>query len=612
VVADKVKLSDIRAQFPMYADVPDDQLLIGLRKKFYADIPSAQFYSRIDFDTQKLDPTEGMSGLQKFAAGVGGGMTNLAQGVGQALGMTSREDVAEKRRLDAPLNATGAGMTGNVVGNVATMLPAAFIPGVNTMAGAAALGGATGALAPSVSTEETLKNTAFGGATGPLALLLGRSAAAAYKGGKALIEPFTEGGRSAIAGRTLDRFGVGAADVTGLSGAPTVTGARQTLAEQITNPTAAAGAARLQDSLRSLDPQIAGQFAAREVENNAARVGTLQRLAGQGGAREMAAAERAGTSSPIYQDAFNVDIGSRLTPELDRQMKTLLRSPAIKEAAQTARTNAANAGQNVGSANGSGSVEGLHNIKLALDDAIAAAKGGNGTAAQNVKAGGLKDAQKRLVSFIEEVSPEYKTARTVHAQMSKPINAMDTAAELLKRGTSATGDLAGTPRLMPDALMRSARDEAALMKTATGRPLGDSLDNLFGPEDLGALRGVLGEADRGAAVARAANGPGSATAQRLASQNVLRQLFGPTGLPQSWAESTLLNTAARPLQFAYNGVAEPRIQQELATLLLDPSKARAAIEAAKKTGKGAELAAAIERLLPGQATGGLLSYRQQQ
>ena len=39
-----VKLSEIRAQFPMYADVPDYQLLGAVHKKFYSDIPREQVH----------------------------------------------------------------------------------------------------------------------------------------------------------------------------------------------------------------------------------------------------------------------------------------------------------------------------------------------------------------------------------------------------------------------------------------------------------------------------------------------------------------------------------------------------------------------------------------
>jgi hypothetical protein len=37
----------------------------------------------------------------------------------------------------------------------------------------------------------------------------------------------------------------------------------------------------------------------------------------------------------------------------------------------------------------------------------------------------------------------------------------------------------------------------------------------------------------------------------------------------------------RPVQFVYNGVAEPKIQAVLADLLLNPAKAQAAMQAAR-------------------------------
>ena len=65
---EKIKLSSIRNTFPMYSDLSDDQLLMALRKKYYPDIPPGKFYSRIDYDTQKIDPTEGMSKTDKVLA----------------------------------------------------------------------------------------------------------------------------------------------------------------------------------------------------------------------------------------------------------------------------------------------------------------------------------------------------------------------------------------------------------------------------------------------------------------------------------------------------------------------------------------------------------------
>lgn len=113
-----------------------------------------------------IDPTEGMSGLDKFRAGMGKAMVDTGRGVGQMLGLVSRDDVAESRRLDESLMNTGAGQAGNLAGNFAMIAPTALIPGAATVRGAAAIGAATGLAQPSVSTKETLTNTVLGGAAG--------------------------------------------------------------------------------------------------------------------------------------------------------------------------------------------------------------------------------------------------------------------------------------------------------------------------------------------------------------------------------------------------------------------------------------------------------------
>jgi len=539
---------------------------------------------------ETYDPTEGMSTSDKFFAGAGKAFYDVGRGVGQlargvmptraadALGLPTQDDIDEAKRLDAPLMRTTAGTVGNVTGNVATALPAMFVPGAQGLAGATITGGVMGLTQPVASDESRLKNVAMGAGAGAGGVLAGRVLAAGAKGAKALVEPFTDKGRQAIAGRTLDRFGVQAGDLANVTGNKTVTGAVPTMAEQIARPEGAAGAARLQDSVRSLDPEIANKFVAREVENNAARVGTLRELSGEGGARDFAAAMRSGTAKEQYGKAFatKMDMSAMSAAEKGEVTK-LMQTPAIKDALKEAQTIAKNQGLNLNKPDGS--VEGLHLMKLAMDDAIEAASKGGSAVAVN-KAMSIKTARDRLVTFIERMAPDYAEARGTYAAMSKPLNQMDVADALFRKGTSATSDLGGTPRLMPDKFVNLLKNEEATVKGATGRDLG-KLSQVLDPDQYAKVMAVGQELDKGAAVARAANGPGSATAQRLASQNVLRQILGPTGLPQSWAESTLLNTAMRPVQFAYNGVAEPKIQAVLADLLLDPTKARAALQAAR-------------------------------
>lgn len=117
-------------------------------------------------DQQRMaDPLSGVSTGEKFLAGAGKAFTDIARGAGQLVGLgPSREDVAEQRRLDAPLM-SGAGTAGNIVGNIAATVPAAFVPGVNTYAGGALLGAGMGALQP-VANESRTGNMAMGAGAG--------------------------------------------------------------------------------------------------------------------------------------------------------------------------------------------------------------------------------------------------------------------------------------------------------------------------------------------------------------------------------------------------------------------------------------------------------------
>jgi hypothetical protein len=124
--------------------------------------------------------TDGMSGMEKFNAGVGKAFSDIGTGIKQRLGMASRDEVKEQRRLDASLMNTGAGVTGNVLGNVSMLAPSALLPGAATVPGAAALGGLFGLLQPSASVKEDALNAGLGAAGGAagqvVANLAGRAA----------------------------------------------------------------------------------------------------------------------------------------------------------------------------------------------------------------------------------------------------------------------------------------------------------------------------------------------------------------------------------------------------------------------------------------------------
>lgn len=429
-----------------------------------------------------LNPTADMGTGARVLAGVGQGMTNVARGVGQlagkllpdsvdnAIGLPTQSDIDQAKRDDAPLLATTAGRGGSVLGNVAVGLPAAFVPGVNGYAGAALVGGATGALQPVASDENRLTNTAVGAAAGPLGVGAARVVGGLAQAGKAIVQPMYQAGRNQIAGNMLARFADNPASIATATSAPTITGALPTLAEQ----TGDRGIASLQDALASADPQIGTAIGNRLATNNAARVAKLNKLAGADGGRDFAVANRAATAGPMYDEALSaVPDASTLTPEQSRTLATLMKSPAIQSAMKDAQTIAQNNGTNVGPANASGSVEGLHNMKLAMDDQIAAAtNAGNPNLAASIKT-----AQGKLVDYIESVSPEYANARGVYAQMSQPINSMDVAAKVAQRGLSKGSELTtGSQTINRNALLGALSDEPTLIRQATGRSgIGNSL-----------------------------------------------------------------------------------------------------------------------------------------
>lgn len=563
----------------------------------------------------QADPSEGGSTIQVYnpfgknfdtglkvgqattrvLAGIGSGLDDLKTGVGQRLGFIDQASVDEKKRLDAPLKATTAGSVGNVIGKVAVGLPAAFVPGANTLVGAGLIGGAQGVLEPTASDESVAKNALIGASAGAGGVVLGRVLRAGYQGVKGLIEPFTDAGQNRIAGRVLERFAENPDAVRNATSAATETGARPLLAEAARDR----GVATLQRALES-DPQIAAMVAQRAADNNAARVATIGSIAGDPAKRAAAEAARKAASGDMYQAATNA------TYTVDSKLGDLLNRPAVKQALQRAKSLAENQGRpftfatetqapfsGVGGRAAESSKQitgqGLQDLKMALDEMLSdPASGFTGKAGDTIK-----NLRGQIIDWMEQANPAFKQARTAYASASKPINAMDVGQRLLDKTTGAIRDLGGNQRLQANAFARALNDEAGTVQKATGFKGVNALADVLQPEQLSKLNAVRNELELASNLAQAANGPGSQTAKSLASQNLLRQILGPTGLPQSWAESTMLETLLRPVQFGMKA-AEPRIQNKLAEIMLDPSKAGNALSAAQKK----ELSNALQRVAP--------------
>lgn len=581
---DKIKLSEIRAKFPMYGELSDEQLLIGLRKKYYSDIPSDKFFSRIDFDTQRVDPTADMSGTQKFLAGVGKSFVDLGRTgkrIGNMVGMGDYDQAAAARdaELDKPLMDTGAGAAGKIVGDIAlTAVPGfraqqAISQGVRTGArflpqAAAKVASATapyagaagsGAVLGAAMTPDDLSGGATTGAlAGSIGEAGGRVLTAGYAGAKAALEPLYEAGRERILKRTIERFAQDPAKVRAAAQNPTVLvpGYTPTLAEATLDP----GIAQLQRGAGAASSDVASALADARARQVGAYRNALDDLAGTDGRRDFYEAARKTTADQLYGQARAGAL--QMDPTLQAQINALMQKPSIQSAMGEAKKMAREKGMNIGDPRGS--VSGLMHVDDVLNDKIGAAmRSGN-----DKMAGALRDTQDELRAFLDQAAPAYGLARRTFADMSKPINQMAVGQRLRDKAFPALTEFdPSLPRVNANAYANALRDPG-MASNATGLRSA-TLQNTLDPTQMKTVQNIGQDMARYAASQEIARVAGSPTAQYLGAQNVLRQFMGPLGIPQTALDSMAGRVASGLLNLPFK-MTQSKTEELLGRALTDP------------------------------------------
>lgn len=523
-----------------------------------------------------VDPSGGFG--ENLLAGVGSGMTSVVRALGggkvaESMGLPGTKEEAE--RLDAPLSATAGGKIGQVVGVAApAALAIPFTP--LTYGGAAAAGAITGGAL----TEGGVGDRATGAGLGALGGLAGQALPAAYRAGKGVLqglaEPFMQGGRDRIAGRAIQRFSTNPNALQGLTNAPTATGALPTLAEAARDP----GLATLERAIGTLDPQAAAALAERGAANNAARIEALRSVSG--GAtrptssvrrlnqiangqptREAAEAARSTAATRSYGEAMEAGVDPDIAYAMAPQLNSLLERPSVRAGIARARSMAAEDGVDIADP---GSVQGLHYLKQALDDQVGRLRD------QPTRQRLVQQTSRDLAAVLEEIAPLYQTARREFQNNSVAVNRAAVGERLTERASGAIRDFSGNRRLQANAFSKALNDEGELIRQSTGFRGGpSSLEDLLSPTQSGRVGAVRSELETLANLSNAANGAGSQTAKMLASQNLLRQIAGPLGLPESFVDSVLSQSLMRPVQWGMQA-AEPRIQDAIARGLLSPEE----------------------------------------
>jgi hypothetical protein len=574
------------------------------------------------------------SNFENFVAGYAKTGIDYLRGAGQYVGLESRQDVANSRALDAPLMANTYGRAGNITSNVVDALPTMFIPGANSVTGAAAIGAGLGALQPSTSTSETLTNTGLGGAAGGAGILAGRAVGVGYNALKSTVQPFFNSGQDAIAANTLRTFAGGdaaAADAaTNITraGANVLPGVQSTTAELAGN----AGLSQLERQL-SINPDTMNQVTQRMTANRQAMGGALSGIAGTPADMQAAQAARTAVSAPLYAAAEQAQVTA------DPALNALLRRPSMQGAMTRAGSLAAERGQSFmptrpilpqGARGPASSVQldpvtlteradlGLGSLgnsapiisrgmppgpgkltNFALDPTTLNPAGPipfNGSNIQYLKmaladmansgpqmgmgsheVGAVKGTLGSLNEWTQANVPELRAADAAYANASKPINQMEVGQQLSNRLNPALADFGiDIPRTNAESYAKAVRGGDAIAADVTGNKAA-TLASTMTPQQMQTITQIGQQLARRVNATDLGRGSGSNTAQNLVSQNMLRQVLGPMGLPESWGEgvakNTMMQSLMRPAQFIAKA-GEEKILTKVANAALDPVEAK--------------------------------------
>lgn len=580
-----VRLSEIRSKYPMYDGVSDEQLLIGLRKKFYPDLPMRDFLKNITFDN-KMDATEGMTTTEKLRAGFGKAITDTTQGLGQMVGMTDRADVAESRRLNADLMKTTAGKVGDVAGNVATTLPLVFVPGANTVKGASLIGSIAGLAQPSENTAETLGNVGLGTVAGGGSILAGRGLAAGYQGATGILRPLTGKGQGQIASEVLQASATDAARAaqTARGARPLVPGSMPTMGQVAQDP----GLAQLERTLLN-NPETANVLNIKYAQQQAARKAAIADVAGSPSHRADIEQGRKTFADEDYAQAIMAGFDENMAKAMKPQIDSLMKRPSIQSAKLIATNLAAERGVALKTF---GSVDGMDWLKKALDNQISKAQG-NGASIGKERLSALMQTKADLMATLEQIAPGYKLANDNYAVMSRQVNASDVAADLQKRLYKNAEW--GSGKEMGSTYQGALSDALESIKKQTGQ--NRSLSDVMPTRDIAALEAIAKDLARKESAQTLGRAVGSPTMQNMMGQNLINRIAGPLGAPQTFAQNVLANTMARPYDFVMKS-AQPKIQGLLAEAMADPALAAELLRAVQQPSRAGLLAGRAEKYLP--------------
>lgn len=382
-----------------------------------------------------------------------------------------------------------------------------------------------------------------------------------YGAAKGLVEPFYQGGREAIIGRTLNTASGGQKDAVAqalMQARELVPGSAPTAGQAANN----AGIASLERAASSIDPTVTVEYAKRLAEQNVARTGALRGIAGTDADRAFAEQMRKTSTAPLIQ-AVNqsqaVVDPSRTVGLIDALIE---RSPGRTQLTNTLKGVKDSLYKDDGTLRANAS-ELYQGARKNLTDLLAA-KAGDGSKLNEAISRELSVVMKSLDHQINKAEPAYGQFLHDYSEMSKPINRMDVGRKIEEKAVNKLTDV-----LQPNAYANALSDKTAQQATGFKRA---TLDKTMTPGQLETLKSIKDDVARALVAQNSAGTAGSDTVKKLAYSNMIDRAGVPTFLREFAPTQIVGNILARGGDAAYSA-ANRDLSQQLAMTLLNPKEA---------------------------------------
>lgn len=591
-----MNIEEVRAKYPQYQDMSDDQLASALHSKYYSDMPYADFAAKVGVQAKRaadqpqersmldslgrqlgLTARAGISGAAAIPNMIADPMVGGINAMGANLPIPSQalERTLTRAGLPEPASGTERFANATVQGMVQPPMLKAAVPSMGARQGTQIASAAAGA-----GSSELAKEGGFGPFGQMVAGLAGgigapAAMAATATAGKAagrlaanITAPMTEQGRKDIAARILQQSAANPqAAIENIQGAPRyVPGVNPTTAEVAGD----SGISALSKNLRNQNPAV---FADAETANDAARQAALARSFGNATDLQMAETSRNDITKPLrdaaFADAKNVD-----TRPIINTAKTVTKSGA------GARQEVERAMSWVqGRLKGENDAERIYAIRQDINDIIAGKMKDPEKASFQLAAGQLKAVKAVLDQQLEKAAPGFRNYLREYADRSTAIKAMETGQDIIGKSINPM-----TERLSPAKMagqMNNRGEEVAKM----------------GAIGSDALYRVTADLKRSVAPAASMRTAGSDTLQNMVGNDLLTRALGhvPGGFVTRLA-SRGVSAVMAPYEQQTRGL--------LAQSMIDPHLAQGLL--ARELKKNPKLMEELLRLRSPVFQGGLL------